>query len=202
MQTIIRNPSLVILLLFSSSQLNAQSIDSTIYMTTLDYFYKEVIENPKASCITLSHKYAEFSLFGTSSSNILKHLDSSLMNNFLKNIGYCDSCVAIQESEFTSYLHKIFDGIPNVYIISEEKAGGLAKKSARRNDFWKRLFKKYPCSGGLLFLSYIGYNDAKTEAILYMENLFHSLAGGGFLAICELKEGVWSVQRIEAVIDI
>lgn len=193
MKTIIRLLSLSVLLLTGLNWINAQSTDNTVYMTALRYFYDKIIEDT-SSCITISYKYEAVPLVGSSIYHEVEKLDSILVENFMVNNGYCDTCMPVDVDIFTAYLHEIFDGVPNVYIISKAEAEELGRKPTKKADFWKRLFRKYSCSGGYLFLSHIGYNEDKTEAIFYIENLFHDLSGGGFLAICKFVDGKWQIE--------
>lgn len=197
MQIVVKYFSLGLFLFFGIGRLDARTTDTDreVYLTALNYFYDEII-TPSSGCMTISYRAGEFIPWGPNAENTLKDLDSCTMENFMKCNGVID------REEFTAYLYRIFDGVPDVHIISKEETEELAKNPTRRVDFWKRFNKKYPCSGGHLFLSPIGYNEDQTEAVFYLENLFHSLVGAGFLVVCEFSDGEWRVKKIVEVLQI
>jgi len=183
----------VFLFSYSSVALNVHSTDKKIYLKTLHYFYEEVIEHPKASCITINYMPTDEIPWGIGKTQQEQLLDNIIVNN------YYNHPLRNDVDKFTSYLHSLFDGIADIHIISKEELEELHNKQTRRKDFFKLLFKRYPCSGGHLFLSPIAYNADETEAIICLENVWHYLNGATFLAICKKVDGEWQVQEIKAV---
>lgn len=97
-----------------------------------------------------------------------------------------------------SHLNKMYRGDPEVIIINRKD---FIEKKITAKNFWKRFWKVYPQSGGLMSVSAIAYNADCTEAIFYFENVHQWLVGGGYLAICHLEKDEWGVKHIIGVLQ-
>jgi len=71
--------------------------------------------------------------------------------------------------------------IPNdkIVLISREEVDKIFKNNRKG---WDNFYRKFPKSQGILTLSKIGFNENKTQAIVYYGNQSHYLAGIGYLA--------------------
>ena len=71
--------------------------------------------------------------------------------------------------------------IPNdkIVLISSEEVDKIFKNNRKG---WDHFYRKFPKSQGILTLSKIGFNENKTQAIVYYGNQSHYLAGIGYLA--------------------
>jgi hypothetical protein len=58
-------------------------------------------------------------------------------------------------------------------------------------DSWKRFFKKYPSSQGLLTLSRVGFNAQKDQALVYFGNSKGSVDGVGYVALLSDENNTW-----------
>jgi len=56
---------------------------------------------------------------------------------------------------------------------------------------WENFYKVHPDSGGYIDLSPVGFDAAKTVAVVYMGHLCGGLCGGGKFHVLEKKDGVW-----------
>ena len=59
-----------------------------------------------------------------------------------------------------------------------------------------RLFEKYPDARGVISLSKVGFNQAKTEAFVRVEFTHCGLCGRGDQVLLVKKSGVWTVKEI------
>ncbi len=62
-------------------------------------------------------------------------------------------------------------------------------------DGWEKFYKKYPGSPGITGFSRVGFNKARTRALLYRGNQADWLAGTGSLSLFEKRGGQWTVEK-------
>src|SRR5215471_7451181 len=70
----------------------------------------------------------------------------------------------------------------------------LATSSDLKSAFqggWENFYKVHPDSGGYIALSPVGFDGAKTVAVVYMGHMCGGLCGGGKFHVLEKKDGVW-----------
>lgn len=60
-------------------------------------------------------------------------------------------------------------------------------------DGWETFYNKYPKSQGFLTLSNIGFDNSKTQAIVYYGNQSHELSGIGHLAYFKKSNNKWKL---------
>jgi hypothetical protein len=60
-------------------------------------------------------------------------------------------------------------------------------------DGWEEFYIRYPDSPGITTFSRVGFNQDRTEALVYMGTQFHYLAGAGNLIRLEKKDGEWKI---------
>jgi hypothetical protein len=67
------------------------------------------------------------------------------------------------------------------------------------NDGWGNFYKRYPNSQGVFTLSRVGFNENKTQAIVYRANQFSADGGGGVLIFLSKWEGRWQIVNEEVL---
>jgi hypothetical protein len=60
-----------------------------------------------------------------------------------------------------------------------------------RDRGWKEFYARYPGATGLVTVSRVGLNPARTQALVYIGVQTHGLGGWGVLSLFEKHEGVW-----------
>src|SRR6185503_5401852 len=67
-------------------------------------------------------------------------------------------------------------------------------------DFWKGFYAKFPNSGGYYVVSAVGFNEAQTRAMVYIETHSGLLGASGQFYLLEKNDGQWaqSTLRISA----
>ncbi|MDR2205289.1 MAG: hypothetical protein LBE36_03945 [Flavobacteriaceae bacterium] len=63
-------------------------------------------------------------------------------------------------------------------------------------DGWENFYKMYENSQGILELSNIGFNRAKTQALVYYGNQSDFLAGAGYLVLFQKINGNWEIKYL------
>jgi hypothetical protein len=61
-------------------------------------------------------------------------------------------------------------------------------------DGWDEFYSRYPDSPGITSFSKVGFNAARTEALVYMGRQLHYLAGAGNLIRLEKQDGLWKIR--------
>lgn len=58
---------------------------------------------------------------------------------------------------------------------------------------WEAFYQRYPNAQGVMRLSRVGFNAAMTQAVVYVGNQSHWLAGAGFYYLLTKENGTWRV---------
>jgi hypothetical protein len=61
---------------------------------------------------------------------------------------------------------------------------------------WNNFYKRYPQSGGIMFVSVPGFDAERKRAIVYMAHSCGSLCGGGMHHLLEKIDGRWQEARV------
>ncbi len=61
--------------------------------------------------------------------------------------------------------------------------------------FWKKFYRKYSRSNGIIELSNIAYDQTKTQALVGISINAYSLGAEGYLIIFENRNGRWNVKK-------
>lgn len=61
----------------------------------------------------------------------------------------------------------------------------------RKEEGWKNFFERYPCSGGLIEMSPVGFNKTKTQAVVYTGHGCGLLCGFWGFHLFEKVDGKW-----------
>ena len=64
-----------------------------------------------------------------------------------------------------------------------------------RHDGWQEFYRRYPHSSGLWSFSRVGYNVAKTEALVYLVHSCGMLCGTGHLYLLQKQDEGWMVKN-------
>jgi heat shock protein HslJ len=82
--------------------------------------------------------------------------------------------------------------LPQPYVFINEEALDQIFAS---NDGWDRFYELYPGAQGEMTLSRVGFNAAFDQALLYLGNQWHWVAGEGHYLLCTKTDGHWSVSE-------
>jgi hypothetical protein len=82
------------------------------------------------------------------------------------------------------------DGLRVTVIGEKERAGAFGGRSI---EGWESFNAKYPGGGGFTVLSRVGFNKAKTAAIVYVGNTRGPESGTWAYFLLVQKDGKWSV---------
>ena len=75
------------------------------------------------------------------------------------------------------------------------------KMNRATSDSWNAFYRRYPGSGGYLEVSAVGFDAAKTRAMVYLAHSCGSLCGGGQHYLLEQVEGTWREAKIPDLIQ-
>jgi hypothetical protein len=65
-------------------------------------------------------------------------------------------------------------------------------------EFYKGFYAKFPDSGGYYVVSAVGFNDAKTHAMVFIETYHGLLGASGKFYLLEKTDGQWIQSKIRA----
>lgn len=75
-------------------------------------------------------------------------------------------------------------------LLSKEEHEGIFEEGGG----WKQFYATYPKSQGVMTLSRVGFNTETDQALVYVGNQSHYLAGTGYYVLLAKEDGVWVVQ--------
>ncbi|HEX8072226.1 MAG TPA: hypothetical protein VF546_19930 [Pyrinomonadaceae bacterium] len=78
-------------------------------------------------------------------------------------------------------------------LVGQEELAGLGPKDV--DVFWTHFNARYPGAPGLLTLSAVGFNEERTQAIVYATHACGDACGGGTYYVLERRSGGWEVVR-------
>lgn len=91
-----------------------------------------------------------------------------------------------------SYLLKRQFDLPVSYILISQKE---MKNIFENGKGWDDFYKKYPDSQGTMTLSMVGFNADKNQALVYVGNQGHWLAGAGYYILLVKENNVWKIKK-------
>ncbi len=59
---------------------------------------------------------------------------------------------------------------------------------------WNEFYTKYPDSQGRMGLSRVGFNQERTQALVYVGNQRHFLVGAGYCVLLVKENGIWAIK--------
>lgn len=95
------------------------------------------------------------------------------------------------KSNDTSKLERKFSIKIKYLLVKDEEIDALFKDDVMGG--WEAFHRKYPKSSGFLTLSRVGFNEDKTQALVYKGWSCGGLCGGGSYILLTKKKGVWVV---------
>lgn len=102
-------------------------------------------------------------------------------------------------SNVTDQLQRRFDLAVEYVIVEKEK---LDRPVSKDTEFWSEFYKTYPDSGGYVSLSRVGFNKARTQALVYIEHDCNTLCATGHYVLLAKRDDCWTVvQRAMAWIS-
>jgi hypothetical protein len=84
--------------------------------------------------------------------------------------------------------------VPHTLISQQEM-----EEIFRTGDGWDEFYQKYPDSQGTMTLSRVGFNQERDQALVYVGNQSHWLAGAGYYVLLARQDGAWVIQDSEMV---
>jgi hypothetical protein len=103
-----------------------------------------------------------------------------------------------KKNEKISPLKRRFKFSIKYEIISRDEMEGFFKDGFPGEGFrrsWEQFYKKYPHSPGYIWLSRVGFNEKRDEALVYVASMCDQLCGGGMYVRLTKKDGNWNVQQ-------
>ena len=89
-------------------------------------------------------------------------------------------------------IHTIVGG--KYLLVGKAELAGVFRKG-EIDMGWTRFYKKYPDSSGLIFLSKVGFNPDRTQAMLYAGRQCGGLCGSGSYLLLNKRNGKWVVEK-------
>jgi hypothetical protein len=82
-------------------------------------------------------------------------------------------------------------GVPYVLVAKDD----LDKLTGPNEvlDFWERFYRRYPHAPGLIGFSNVGFNQAHTQAFVYISHGCGGLCGEGEYVLLEKRGGAWHI---------
>jgi hypothetical protein len=66
---------------------------------------------------------------------------------------------------------------------------------AVNQDGWQVFYARFPEAPGIISLSRVGFNDRLDQALVYLGNQSHWLAGAGHFYLLKKVNGAWTVDQ-------
>jgi len=106
----------------------------------------------------------------------------------------------LQEETFADFKAKNAEAYPlkptfNLGVKMVLVSGPEIKEIFKEKNGWDNFYAKYPGSQGLMTLSRVGFNREMTQALVYIGNQSHWLAGAGYCVVLAKKDGAWTVEK-------
>ena len=90
-------------------------------------------------------------------------------------------------------LGKQFGDSLSVVLLSEQEHDSIFDPI---DSGWERFYAKYPRSGGIIELSRVAFDSAKTKALLYCGTIFdHGKGGIGYYILLKKRDGKWIIEK-------
>src|SRR5205085_7359943 len=100
----------------------------------------------------------------------------------------------LAQTKHEQQLKWLFD-LKGRYVLVE--ASELNKLGSREftglGDFWRNFYARYPAAHGLISFSNVGFNQAHTQAFVYVVNTCGGLCGSGRYVLLEKRAGAWEI---------
>jgi hypothetical protein len=139
------------------------------------------------------------SMFSTYSPQTLVLLDSTDMWDHIDSSWIKTEIPSIEGSIIAKFLENGKSSVPLKPLISLNINTVFLSAGEFREIFtaggWDAFYDRYPNSGGLMSLSRIALNSSETQALLYVSNQWHYLAGMGQLFYLN-KHSAWKIEKI------
>lgn len=93
-------------------------------------------------------------------------------------------------------LSSLFNIPMNYTIVGTEELknsfGGISDPS----EAWKRFYRRYPYSSGLISLSRVGFNEKKNQALVFLERSCGPECADGRIVILSKENDGWVVRKV------
>jgi hypothetical protein len=99
------------------------------------------------------------------------------------------------ESNKSSERIAIHANVGSKYLLVGEKELAQVFRKGEFDRAWTRFYAKYPNSSGLIFLSKVGFNSDRTQAMLYAGRQCGGLCGSGSYLLLNKRNGKWFVEE-------
>ena len=88
-------------------------------------------------------------------------------------------------------LENLFGQKSKIILISEAEFGEMFSEGC--DEGWKSFYKKYPNTQGVTTLSRVGFNQEKTQALVYIASSGACFGGSGYLVILQKQFDSWKI---------
>jgi len=75
-------------------------------------------------------------------------------------------------------------------LVSGEEISQIMKEGE-----WELFYQKFPKSQGIIYLSRVGFDAGRTQALVYFGNPTSATSGMGWYVLLEKKAGTWTIKR-------
>lgn len=93
------------------------------------------------------------------------------------------------KNEETHTFKRRFDIKRKYILVSEKEIDDIFKKGG---GWWEEFYRRYPETRGFATFSRVGFNDDKTQALVYQAHSCGGLCGGGAYVLLVKINGVWT----------
>jgi hypothetical protein len=80
-----------------------------------------------------------------------------------------------------------------------ESIFGATKNNNGTEEYWKKFYEKFPESGGYVWLSNVGYNKVRDQALVYFVHWCGTLCGTGHYIQLNKSGTEWKVETIAMI---
>ncbi len=82
-------------------------------------------------------------------------------------------------------------------LVSQDELIDISQKSTRDPlAFWREFYQRYPNSGGYTSVSAVGFNSAKTQALVYVAHRCGGTCGSGGYVFLQKRNGQWAGKNV------
>lgn len=169
---------------------NTDAEDYAVYAAILNqYFAEEKIR------LLVIKKFTE----GYNTDEPEKRENLSQRNFSLKGVEQAtiDDYVAKNQNQHYQLLDELLNLKGKHAFVTDAELNEIFAKDC--NKGWGTFYKKYPNSQGQTTLSKVGFNQERTQALVYVGTQSHCLAGAGHFIILAKEGGAWKVIRANMV---
>lgn len=93
-------------------------------------------------------------------------------------------------------LSSLFSIPMNYTIVGTQELKNSFGGSSDASEAWKRFYRRYPNSSGLIGLSRVGFNGKKNQALVLLERSCGPECADGQIVLLSKENNVWAVRQV------